>query len=411
MIKKLRRKFMRIAMLSVSLVLFFVILAINVLNYQGSMDNLNRTMNTLIANEGVFQREEFDDPHSDRPDIAFSPRFFTVTFRAEGDSLTFLSVRLEEFDELTVSEAVSIVASLAEEKQRKGFYDKLMYRAETLKGGETLYVFLDASIQIDQFFQYLLISVLVALSSLLIVFALIWALSKRMIRPFEENYRRQKRFITDAGHEIKTPLTIIGADVEVIELENGASEWTESLKNQVVRLHTMTKKLIYLAKMDEVVSVPEVRFSISAALNEIVNSFSPRILNENRKVETDIEENVDFVGDENSIKELFSILIDNAIKYSDPASTISVRLYRDRNLILLFENQAENIKKGNYAALFERFYRLDVTRNSATGGSGIGLSIAESIVAMHKGQIEAFSEKDGSIVFKITFREGKKLRF
>lgn len=411
MIKKLRRKFMRIAMLSVSLVLFFVILAINVLNYQGSMDNLNRTMNTLIANEGVFHREEFDDPHSDRPDIAFSPRFFTVTFRAEGDSLTFLSVRLEEFDELTVSEAVSIVASLAEEKQRKGFYDKLMYRAETLKGGETLYVFLDASIQIDQFFQYLLISVLVALSSLLIVFALIWALSKRMIRPFEENYRRQKRFITDAGHEIKTPLTIIGADVEVIELENGASEWTESLKNQVVRLHTMTKKLIYLAKMDEVVSVPEVRFSISAALNEIVNSFSPRILNENRKVETDIEENIDFVGDENSIKELFSILIDNAIKYSDPASTISVRLYRDRNLILLFENQAENIKKGNYAALFERFYRLDATRNSATGGSGIGLSIAESIVAMHKGQIEAFSEKDGSIVFKITFRDGKKLRF
>lgn len=334
-----------------------------------------------------------------------------MTFRAEGDNLTFLSVRLEEFDELTVSEAVSIVASLAEENRRKGFYDKLMYRAETLKGGETLYVFLDASIQIDQFFQYLLISVLVALSSLLIVFALIWALSKRMIRPFEENYRRQKRFITDAGHEIKTPLTIIGADVEVIELENGASEWTESLKNQVVRLHTMTKKLIYLAKMDEVVSVPEVRFSISAALNEIVNSFSPRILNENRKVETDIEENVDFVGDENSIKELFSILIDNAIKYSDPASTISVRLYRDRNLILLFENQAENIKKGNYAALFERFYRLDATRNSATGGSGIGLSIAESIVAMHKGQIEAFSEKDGSIVFKITFREGKKLRF
>ena len=199
---------MRIAMLSVSLVLFFVILAIYVLNYQGSMDNLNRTMNTLIANEGVFHREEFDDLHSDRPDIAFSPRFFTVTFRAEGDSLTFLSVRLEEFDELTVSEAVSIVASLAEEKQRKGFYDKLMYRAETLKGGETLYVFLDASIQIDQFFQYLLISVLVALSSLFIVFVLIWALSKRMIRPFEENYRRQKRFITDAGHEIKTPLTI-----------------------------------------------------------------------------------------------------------------------------------------------------------------------------------------------------------
>lgn len=405
MIKKLRKKLTAIAMLSISLVLVLVIFSINLLNYQGSMENLNRTMDDLIANEGTFRREDFDDPYSERPNIAFAPRFFSVTLNGEGDAV---KINLKNFNELSESEASSIAASLAEERKTKGFYDKLMFRAETLTGGDTLYVFLDASIQIEQFFLYLLVSVLVGLSSLFVVFVLIWALSKQMIRPFEENYRRQKRFITDAGHEIKTPLTIIGADVEVIELENGASEWTESLKNQVVRLHTMTKKLIYLAKMDEVVSVMKTGFSISAALNEIVNSFSPRIRGENREVDTDIEENVDFVGDENSIKELFSVLIDNAIKYSDPGSTIRIRLYRDKNLVILFQNQAENIKKGNYSALFERFYRLDATRNSATGGSGIGLSIAESVVGMHRGQIEAYSEKDGYITFKITFKDGKR---
>lgn len=405
MIKKLRKKLTAIAMLSISLVLVLVIFSINLLNYQGSMENLNRTMDDLIANEGTFRREDFDDPYSERPNIAFAPRFFSVTLNGEGDAVV---INLKNFNELSESEASSIAASLAEERKTKGFYDKLMFRAETLTGGDTLYVFLDASIQIEQFFLYLLVSVLVGLSSLFVVFVLIWALSKQMIRPFEENYRRQKRFITDAGHEIKTPLTIIGADVEVIELENGASEWTESLKNQVVRLHTMTKKLIYLAKMDEVVSVMKTGFSISAALNEIVNSFSPRIRGENREVDTDIEENVDFVGDENSIKELFSVLIDNAIKYSDPGSTIRIRLYRDKNLVILFQNKAENIKKGNYSALFERFYRLDATRNSATGGSGIGLSIAESVVGMHRGQIEAYSEKDGYITFKITFKDGKR---
>ncbi len=405
MIKKLRKKLTAIAMLSISLVLVLVIFSINLLNYQGSMENLNRTMDDLIANEGTFRREDFDDPYSERPNIAFAPRFFSVTLNGEGDAV---KINLKNFNELSESEASSIAASLAEERKTKGFYDKLMFRAETLTGGDTLYVFLDASIQIEQFFLYLLVSVLVGLSSLFVVFVLIWALSKQMIRPFEENYRRQKRFITDAGHEIKTPLTIIGADVEVIELENGASEWTESLKNQVVRLHTMTKKLIYLAKMDEVVSVMKTGFSISAALNEIVNSFSPRIRGENREVDTDIEENVDFVGDENSIKELFSVLIDNAIKYSDPGSTIRIRLYRDKNLVILFQNKAENIKKGNYSALFERFYRLDATRNSATGGSGIGLSIAESVVGMHRGQIEAYSEKDGYITFKITFKDGKR---
>lgn len=405
MIKKLRKKLTAIAMLSISLVLVLVIFSINLLNYQGSMENLNRTMDDLIANEGTFRREDFDDPYSERPNIAFAPRFFSVTLNGEGDAV---KINLKNFNELSESEASSIAASLAEERKTKGFYDKLMFRAETLTGGDTLYVFLDASIQIEQFFLYLFVSVLVGLSSLFVVFVLIWALSKQMIRPFEENYRRQKRFITDAGHEIKTPLTIIGADVEVIELENGASEWTESLKNQVVRLHTMTKKLIYLAKMDEVVSVMKTGFSISAALNEIVNSFSPRIRGENREVDTDIEENVDFVGDENSIKELFSVLIDNAIKYSDPGSTIRIRLYRDKNLVILFQNKAENIKKGNYSALFERFYRLDATRNSATGGSGIGLSIAESVVGMHRGQIEAYSEKDGYITFKITFKDGKR---
>lgn len=405
MIKKLRKKLTAIAMLSISLVLVLVIFFINLLNYRGSMENLNRTMDDLIANEGTFRREDFDDPYSERPNIAFAPRFFSVTLNGEGDAV---KINLKNFNELSESEASSIAASLAEERKTKGFYDKLMFRAETLTGGDTLYVFLDASIQIEQFFLYLLVSVLVGLSSLFVVFVLIWALSKQMIRPFEENYRRQKRFITDAGHEIKTPLTIIGADVEVIELENGASEWTESLKNQVVRLHTMTKKLIYLAKMDEVVSVMKTGFSISAALNEIVNSFSPRIRGENREVDTDIEENVDFVGDENSIKELFSVLIDNAIKYSDPGSTIRIRLYRDKNLVILFQNKAENIKKGNYSALFERFYRLDATRNSATGGSGIGLSIAESVVGMHRGQIEAYSEKDGYITFKITFKDGKR---
>ena len=179
--------------------------------------------------------------------------------------------------------------------------------------------------------------------------------SKKIFRPVAESYDKQKRFITDAGHEIKTPLTIIDANTEVIEMMSGESEWTKNTRDQVKRLTSLTNQMVALSRLDE-----------------------------------------------NSIRQLISILVDNAMKYAVGDAGVDVSLKRDGcKICFVLRNLTDVMEAGNQKVLFERFYRPDSSRNSETGGSGIGLSLAKSIVESHKGKITAVCDEKGYITFKI----------
>lgn len=231
------------------------------------------------------------------------------------------------------------------------------------------------------------------------VLILVIIFSKIVLRPVAQSYEKQRQFITDAGHELKTPLTIIDANTEVIEMENGESQWTKSIRNQVERLTSMVGQFITLSKMEEKnENFHKTDISLNIILNESLEPFDAVFLSKNIKINTFSEKDIHISGDEKLLRQLFEILIDNAAKYASENSTFSISMKRkSRKNMLTFENESDTISEGNLDILFDRFYRTDASRNSATGGSGIGLSVAKSIVTLHGGTIHAGSD-DGRLL-------------
>ena len=231
------------------------------------------------------------------------------------------------------------------------------------------------------------------------------AFSGKIIAPVSKSYEKQKQFITDAGHEIKTPLAIIEADIGVIEIQDGENEWLNDIKVQVRRLTRLTNDLIHLSKLDEgKENLKFIDFSISELATETINSFVGLAKMREKKLTAEVLPNLTLRGDRESIRELFHIILDNAIKYSADEGNIKFELKKKNgHIIVEVSNLVKNLTKEQAEHLFERFYRADKSRNSQTGGHGIGLSMAKAIVEGHSGKIEAKIIEGGSIKIKVVF--------
>ena len=248
------------------------------------------------------------------------------------------------------------------------------------------------------------ISLIISASGLVAVLVLIYILSGIVVKPIAKNIEKQKRFITDAGHELKTPITVIDADAELVELDYGENEWLTDIKKQTKRLATLTKDLIYLSRVEEDGYKPAcLDFPISDMISERAMSFLAIAKTKGKELELNIEPMLSFRGDEKSISQLVSLLMDNAIKYSDEQGIISLNLYKSgKSIVIDMYNTCEYVDPHSVERIFDRFYRADESRSRETGGYGIGLSIAKAIVTRHKGKIRAFTNGTTAITFKIT---------
>jgi len=220
------------------------------------------------------------------------------------------------------------------------------------------------------------------------------------MKPVQESYEKQKSFITDAGHEIKTPLTIIDADATILEMDCGEdNEWIQDIRAQVRRLTDLTKDLIFLSRMEEErPQVQKIDFPLSEVLTETAQSFQSLAKVQNKTFTIDVEPMLSICGDEKAITQLVSILLDNAVKYSDDNGAISLKAFsKGRNVCVEVYNTAEEVNTSELGRLFDRFYRADKSRNSETGGYGIGLSIARAVTEAHGGKITATSEDGKSL--------------
>ena len=236
------------------------------------------------------------------------------------------------------------------------------------------------------------------------VFLLVVVLSKKAIEPVAQSYEKQKRFITDAGHEIKTPLTIIDADTTILEMEYGENEWLSDINIQTKRLADLTNDLIYLSKMEEENKKMEtIEFPFSDVVEEVAQSFQNLATVQKKVFQMDIKPMVSIKGDEKSIRQLISILLDNAVKYCGENGNIRLSVWKKgKSTMMSVYNTTKEMKKENLDHLFDRFYRTDESRNSQTGGYGIGLSIAQAVVIAHKGKIQASSEDGRSLLITVT---------
>ncbi len=269
--------------------------------------------------------------------------------------------------------------------------------------GRTVVV-LDTFLQRQTAFTVLKISVLSGVACAAIVFCLLVVLSGKAIRPFQENIEKQRRFITDASHELKTPLTILSANTDVMEIMSGPSEWTQSNKKQLTRMNRLINSLVELSKMEEEVETAEWSvFSLSLMVREAVEAFEPFAQTQGKTIDANVQENVAMRGAEDSVYRLVTVLMDNAVRHALPNSAISVRLWRQRRHIhLSLSNLADPMDQSELPRLFDRFYRADPARFAQTGGHGIGLSTAQAIVLRHKGGIKASQDAgDGRITFSV----------
>lgn len=409
MIRRLRCTFVMVSVCSVAAVLFVILGVVNWMNYRQVVEDVDRILDILAENNGSFPERGVpeEEPERDRrgappgisPETPYESRYFTVYFNEDEDVIRSDVGRIAAVDE---SEAAAYAEEVNKRPGNRGFLHDYRY-VKTEEGGTPMVIFLDCGRSLAQIRGFLTVSASVAAAGTGAVFLLLILFSKRAVKPYVESYEKQKRFITDAGHEIKTPLTIIDADAEIIALETGENEWVEDIRKQIQRLKELTEDLIFLSKMEERRGDAEcVEFPISEVALETARSFQSLAMLQGKMFESCVEPLVSYTGEMKNIQRLFSILLDNALKYSPEGGRISFRLERrGRNIYINVSNTADFISREHLAHLFDRFYRVDASRNSQTGGHGIGLSIAKAIVSAHKGRITAASPDGKSLTIQV----------
>lgn len=412
MIRKLRMKLIFASMISLLFVLFVIFSIAGVLNYRKIVTDADHVLAILADNDGRFPMNEHPDkdmlfsdkrPKGDRrfsAELPYESRYFSIFFAADKSVISVNTGKIATVDTTT---AVAYAQPVIDSGKTHGFADDYRYIVYTV-GEESHIVFLDTGREMSSFRIFLFTCAGVSAAGLLAVLLLLIFLSSRIVQPFSENYEKQKQFITDAGHELKTPLTIIDADAEVLEMDIGENEWLSDIQAQTKRLAQLTNSLIQLSRMEEQPQIQKIEFPISDLAEELVESFQTLAKTQNKKLSCYIEPMISMNGDEKAIRQLVSILMDNAMKYSDDGGRIELALEMHKNLIQLSVfNTAESIPRESLSHLFDRFYRVDQSRNSKTGGYGLGLSIASAIVASHKGKIYATTHDEKSIMIVVTF--------
>lgn len=440
MIKKFRIRFIAVAMASIFVVLAVILGVMNVTNYRRVVREADNTLKILMENDGKFPEQEpgenpakkaekettgkedskippekpEDSGKNDSekrekpemsPELPFESRYFTVVLDSDNKKISADTGKIAAVNEKT---AVKYAKTIAKKTRTSGFYSGYRYMVKETDG-EKMIIFLDTGRNLGNFYSFLITSIVASFGGMLAVLILVVLLSKKIVKPVMESYEKQKRFITDAGHEIKTPLTVIDADAEVLEMEVGDdNEWLKDIRKQTVKLKELTNNLIYLSRMEEnQENIVMIDFPISDIVEETASSFQALAVTQEKTFDCMIEPMLTCYGNEQNIQRLLEILLDNALKYSNPGGHISVELKKyGKGISLSVYNTAEYVSRENISHIFERFYRLDESRNSKTGGYGIGLSIANAIVQAHKGKITAETKDEKSL--KITVFLGSR---
>ena len=378
-------------MISLTVVIAVIVGAINLFNYAGVLSAADDTLILIGRNEGRFPIEpDTVLPELDlnlTPESPFESRYFTVEMK-DGEVQAVDTSSIAAIDDETAVKMAKFSLTLG---SKKGFLGNYRYLI-TKDGDLASLIYLDCTRWLDSANTFLFTSISVSVLALALILIILSIISDRIVKPVSDGYERQKQFITNAGHDIKTPLTIIDADAELVEMELGENEWLTDIRKQTARLSSLTSELIYLARMEELESMPHSDFPLSDTIEELVESFSAIAKTRNLTIRSSISPAVYYHGDEGAIRKLITVLLDNATKYSPESESVDINLIKlGRTVIIKVSNKAPDLTDEDIKHMFDRFYRSDASR--AGGGFGIGLAVAAAIVDSHRGRIHA--EKRG----------------
>ncbi len=408
MIKKTQYKFIAITLGAISLVLALILGILNFCVYLAIILNADNNIDLIQQRRGFIYNEHSNDILADEPDDSFlqgintqgTASYIYVRINNNPHLPPFITTNMNNI--YTADDIYSIAEILTESGIDQGFYMDMRYEI-TRNDLYTVVTAIDIKNDISLLNNLFRISVTIVISSLVFVFIFSYFLSRWAIKPVKEAFEKQRRFISDASHELKTPLTVISANADVLESEIGENKWLDNIKNQSQIMSDLVFDLLDLAKMDETSQEMVLsEFDLSSVILSKTLEFECTAFESGKTFEQNITEGIMYRGNEDAIKHLVTILIDNAIKHSDEKGIIRVTLTTSAGKkIFQVYNTGNGIKNSEKNKIFNRFYRSDESRSKVTGGYGLGLSIAKAITDAHKGSITVDGEENKWISFTV----------
>lgn len=399
LISDMRRRFVMLAMASLAITL--IVLSVAAYGYYSltSASRSDSIIEMLYENDGEFppadtvRKTSMNLTFTVNPETEFENRYAWAIVNSSGE------IELLDADHIAAEdsrELHAIINEILSWNVQEGYYS--FYRFHVFDNDDgTRTVYLLDCLQRQQTKVVLAQSLtMMSFATLALVFIFLLPLSKRITRSYARNLERQQRFVTDASHELKTPLTIISANNDITERISGETQWTRSTKTQIARLNTLTRDLIETARSSEALDIASLPvLDLSALVDRMVEDFQPLAEAKGHRIATDIEEGVRARGNAESLERVLSVLLDNAVKHGDEDGEIAVRLYATRrHAVLRVGNPAANVTEEETRHLFDRFYRTDKSRSRSTGGYGIGLSTARGNIESHGGKLTATKQGD-----------------
>lgn len=446
-IKRLQLKYIMTVVVILAVVFSVVFVTVNVTSRQISSRQNAQTLQKLISTDGrsivsgnnpsfPHGTSEFSRPSVTREDgitsvfaTPFEPDRTRNSFCVRASSNGQVTSIISDFPiHYTSDEICSLVNEVFSLGKDRGTYSGMQYQL-ALKNYGYLAAFVDTRVEKNVQSQLFRISLLIYIICLAVSCVIAWLLSRWAIKPVREAFEKQRQFIADASHELKTPLSTIAANMDVLVSETGENRWTGYIRSEVDRMSSLVKDLLYLAKCDSgVTRYQMVRFDLSRAVESVVLPFETTVFESQMTLLTDIESGLDAMGDEKSLQQLVSILVDNAVRHSETGAVINVIL-KDTDhgaasgsadaaskqdsagsasvklcthWMISVRNTGTGLSEEEKSHIFERFFRADSSRTRDTGGSGLGLSIAKSIADAHHAHLEVMSDGENWTEFTLS---------
>ena len=385
MINKLRKRIFWIIQISLSIIVLGVIILFSILNYR----------NTIKSSIMFMDRFENRDARGDRPRELNENIEGVYRFEVNNTDVTSRSNEVtDEIKEYAIKASNSI--------GNEGIIGKYIYSIRSFGPSVKEITLVESENTIKQLNITMVITIIVGACGFIAIYIIAKEISKIIVKPVAESFDKQKQFVSDASHELKTPLAVIEANADVLQSKVGENKWLTYIQNEVQSMNKLVNDLLTLARMENINSNNQV-FDLSKEVQMSIAVFESMIYENKIKLETNIAEGIEFKGEKEDIKHIISIILDNAIKHTKENGKIIVDVAKEKNSIKIeIKNQGDPIPEEEREKIFERFYRVDKARNRNEKRYGLGLSIAKGIVEKYNGTIEAYS-KDGftSFVVKI----------
>ena len=404
--KTLKRRFIFFTMTAVTCLLLFIVLAINGLNGVMMDRRTDGVLETLVEADGAFHNMNFDRPPPFSPPISMdrirSSRFFIVRISEDGKIGDINTDQISSIDRET---AKQYAHKALETRKTSGRVETYKFAVKHTEDAQTIF-FMDISEQCESFGAVFFVSCLIAALCWLVLLIIVILLSGKVIKPVTAGMEKQKQFITNAGHEMKTPLAIIHSNNDTMALIHGENKYNVHIRNQTKRLNVLMSNLLTLTKLDEEIPLPTQSVPISEAAEELLPAYTEEARRKNIPFSVQIEADLIARVNKDSFCQLLTILLDNALKYTPESGSIRFCLEKaGKQIRIAAENTCDASAEPNPEKFFDRFYRGDSarTQRDELSGYGIGLSAAKSICEAFGGTLTAKYTAEDRIRFTASF--------